>query len=377
MFRFAALSLLLLAAPFAHGKGCVLAKKTAAGKGCASEINMADLCGSSVAECESDGSSEFRDLKEYMKGKRVIGVLGFNNEDGDQNYMDTFGGTVTALGGKFKKIGTDSAASILKDVMDRKTSPIAKKPAPNLCDKLKVEIKDAKAKGEKVILVGHSKGGASVQHLFLHCPSVAKEVEAVVPVQAVYGGSRLADRATATTAQEKIPGPLPAGAKAAIAGTAVKYMPGRSELAGGYSLSTKEMRALSDGLANAVDKNGQPYAQPDKTFCVTSYADAGVMPESLRADAEWLAKGTDGKPILNDGMVDLSAQHDPRLCRQALCVAGAHHTSLIERDSADPKVDRSCREGFALRILNAARRGLGKSGAAGAAPAADTVDGTH
>lgn len=252
-----------------------------------------------------------------MKGLFVIGVPGYNNEKPPFDYMASLQRFVDSNGGKFFPVRTMSDLPVNFD-------------AERMCGNFR------NVQGQRVVMIGHSKGGATALYMFAKCPALMNQMEAVFLVNAVVQGTAAADIAVeggaATRAlAEKI---LKYESLAKMVGTA----------SGGASLTTRASQARLNEVAGKVNLG--------KTVCVVSSASAAELGDRM-FDLKETTKVFGDTP--NDGLVALAGQTDPRACGHNIKMTGVHHKALIERDGAEPSVSNEAREAFAAFLLNKAR----------------------
>lgn len=277
-------------------------------------------------ECAANGKEkEAAALKKYLKGLFVIGMLGYNNEKPPFNYMGSLQRFVDSNGGKFIPMHTHSDATVNAD-------------AKYACARFR------NMAGKRVVLIGHSKGGATALYMhgvrfkgqFVGCPELMDKFDAVILVNAVIQGTEAADIAVESSSVNR------ALAKKIMEYELVATMVGSA--AGGASLTTKASQARLADLKGKVNRN--------KVVCVRSTASAQELGDRM-FDPKEAAQVFKGKP--NDGLVSRDGQYSEEFCGHEISISGAHHKALIERDSAEPSVSNDAREAFAAFLLNKAR----------------------
>ena len=269
-------------------------------------------------ECAAKGKEkEAEALKKYMKGLFVIGMPGYNNEKPPFDYMGSLQRFVDSHGGKFIPVRTHSDAIIDSDARD-------------ICGKFR------NMAGQRVVLIGHSKGGATALYMFNFCPQLMSQFDAIFLVQAVIQGTPVADVPVEGSAINR-----------ALAEKIMKYesvakMVGTAS--GGASMTTRASQARLANLKGKVDRK--------KVVCVRSSASTAELGERM-FDLRETTKVFGGTP--NDGLVAYEGQFDRYACGHEISMSGVHHKALIERDGADPSVSNDAREAFAAFLLNKAR----------------------
>lgn len=271
-----------------------------------------------LSECEAKGKEkEVEALRKYLKGLFVIGVPGYNNEKPPFDYMASLQRFVDGNGGKFLPVRTQSDLPVNFD-------------AERMCGNFR------NVQGKRVVMIGHSKGGATALYMFAKCPALMNQMEAVFLVNAVVQGTAAADIAVEGNAatQELAKKLLQYKTLAKMVGTA----------SGGASLTTRASQARLTEVAGKVNLG--------KTVCVVSRASAAELGDRM-FDLKEAARAFGNTP--NDGLVAEAGQTDPRACGHNIRMTGVHHKALIERDGAEPGVPNEAREAFAAFLLNTAR----------------------
>lgn len=272
--------------------------------------------------CAANGKErEAKALKEYLKGLIVIGMPGYNNEKPPFDYMGSLERFVNEHGGKFVPMRTHSDRIIDLD-------------AKKKCGQFR------NMAGKRVVLIGHSKGGATALYMWAECPELMNQFEAVILVQAVVQGTAAADIAVNANAATR-----------ALAEKIMKYesiatMVGTAS--GGASMTTEASQNRLKKLQGKVNRG--------KVVCVRSRASTAELGGRM-FDLQETTKVFGNTP--NDGLVAFEGQYSSQYCGHDIQLNGVHHKALIERDSVEPS-DNDAREAFAAFLLNKVRAMAGR-----------------
>lgn len=330
--NFALLSSLFLMAPAAFGKQPCISNLAPGQSGVTMQTfrgHSAKLGGvSGQPECATNGKDkELKALKAYLKDLNVIGMPGFNNENPPHNYMASLKRFVEANGGHFAPIATHSDRIIEVD-------------AKKKCGQFRI------GNGQKVVLIGHSKGGATALYMWKECPDLMNRLDAVILVQSVIQGTNAADLAVNANGATKQAAEWIH--KYELLATAV------GPIAGGASMTTDAARRRLDDLAKEKKKGRG--VNKNKVICVRGKA-SGEQLDARHFNSFYTQKVFGS--VENDGLVEFENQHSGEVCGLDVQMNGVHHKALIERDSVNP-ADNDAREAFAAFLLNTARKVSGK-----------------
>ena len=341
------LALLAAAEALAGGPPCPLDIKGKELAGGTPNYNLEQFCSASLDSCEENHPFSLDPVRNFAKDAVVIYLPGLDNEDDPDSVPHGFRDTLKRLGAQFIQIRTDSAKSIESDLKKRMCGLVG----ATLANKQK------QFGNKKVIIVGHSKGGATAILLNKYCPQVLKNVDAVVSIQGVVQGSRFAQNEI-----DKIKKSVPGGDLAV--GLVANGFDGKGD---GIRDFTASANLTRDVLA---ETNKGLVTNRNKTFCYTAEATPSedeLDPEKAKkrsADKKTrvsfspnfiksyksIAGPNPKNPIKSDGMIAVSDQKSDA-CTWMGHVVGSDHTTLVGDDVENPNT-LSCKQSFAVLFMN-------------------------